>query len=98
VLDPIPSPALNLLVALGFALAFGRDAWASGDDAAAATPGWPFHFGKALEFAAIIGAGLVAASLLGRWLGDAGVLVAGALAGLADSQAAAWLAWLAMHG
>jgi uncharacterized membrane protein (DUF4010 family) len=41
------------------------------------------------KFAAIIGAGLVAASLLGRWLGDAGVLVAGALAGLADSHAAA---------
>jgi uncharacterized membrane protein (DUF4010 family) len=38
-----------LAVALGFALAFGRDAWASGDGAAAATPGRPFHFGKALE-------------------------------------------------
>lgn len=78
-----------LAVALGFALVFGRDAWATGDGAAAATPGRPFHFGKALEFAAIIGAALVTASLLGRWLGDAGVFVAGALAGLADSQAAA---------
>lgn len=78
-----------IVVALAFTLFYGRDAWKAGDGGPSTTPGRPFHFGKALEFAAIIGAALVAASLLGRWLGDAGVLVAGALAGLADSQAAA---------
>lgn len=78
-----------IAVALGFTLFHGRDAWSAGDGNPSTTPGRPFHFGKALEFAAIIGAALVTASLLGRWLGDAGVLVAGALAGLADSHAAA---------
>lgn len=78
-----------LAVVLGFALGYGRTAGARSDGGGATTPGRPFHFGKALEFAAIIGAALLAANLLGRWLGEAGVLVAGALAGLADSHAAA---------
>jgi uncharacterized membrane protein (DUF4010 family) len=49
----------------------------------------PFHFGHALAFAAMIAAVLVAASLLGRWFGDAGVALTAAIAGFADTHAAA---------
>jgi uncharacterized membrane protein (DUF4010 family) len=55
----------------------------------AVMPTRPFHFGHALAFAAMIGAVLVVSTLLGRWLGDAGVSLTAAAAGFADTHAPA---------
>ena len=49
----------------------------------------PFHFGHALAFAAMIAAVLAAAALMGRWLGSAGITITTAVAGFADTHAAA---------
>jgi uncharacterized membrane protein (DUF4010 family) len=49
----------------------------------------PFHFGHALAFAAMIAAVLVVAAVLGRWFGNAGVSITAAVAGFADTHAAA---------
>jgi uncharacterized membrane protein (DUF4010 family) len=49
----------------------------------------PFHFGHALAFAAMIGAVLAAATLMGRWLGSTGITLTTAAAGFADTHAAA---------
>jgi uncharacterized membrane protein (DUF4010 family) len=49
----------------------------------------PFHFGHALAFAAMIAAVLAISTLLGRWLGDAGVALTAAAAGFADTHAPA---------
>jgi uncharacterized membrane protein (DUF4010 family) len=58
-----------------------------GDGAPVATR--PFHFGHALAFAAMIAAVLAVSALLAHWLGDAGVVLAAAIAGFADTHAAA---------
>lgn len=57
------------------------------DDGMVATR--PFHFGHALSFAAMIGGVLAAATLMGRWLGSAGITLTAAAAGFADTHAAA---------
>ena len=49
----------------------------------------PFDLGHALLFAAIIAAALMLSALLRAWLGDSGVVLAAAAAGLADVHAAA---------
>ncbi|MCE3001095.1 MAG: MgtC/SapB family protein [Xanthomonadaceae bacterium] len=49
----------------------------------------PFHFGHALAFAAMIAGVLAAATLMGRWLGEAGITITAAVAGFADTHAAA---------
>ncbi len=49
----------------------------------------PFDLGHALLFAAIIGAALLLSAALQAWLGGGGVIIAAAMAGLADVHAAA---------
>jgi len=83
-----PSLVLAGLVVLGASLLLGarvlRDPVAA-DGAAPATR--PFHLGHALAFAAMIAAVLIVSSLLGRALGDAGVMLTAAVAGFADTHA-----------
>jgi uncharacterized membrane protein (DUF4010 family) len=74
------------LVALAYSLRT-RNAAAHAEPAAIA--GRPFDFRHALLFAAIIAAALLLSAMLHRWIGDGGVVVAAAAAGLADVHAAA---------
>lgn len=52
-------------------------------------PGRPFEPRQALVFAAIVGAILLFSSAVHGWLGDAGVVIAAGVSGLADLHAAA---------
>jgi uncharacterized membrane protein (DUF4010 family) len=73
------------VVALVYAL---RARTADGGEPAAIA-GRPFDFRHALLFAAIIATALLLSAALHRWIGDGGVVVAAAAAGLADVHAAA---------
>ncbi|HMM68418.1 MAG TPA: DUF4010 domain-containing protein, partial [Dokdonella sp.] len=53
------------------------------------TAGRPFDLGHALLFAAIIAVALLLSAALRAWLGGGGVVLAAAVAGLADVHAAA---------
>jgi uncharacterized membrane protein (DUF4010 family) len=74
------------LVATGYSL---RARTSDGSVDPAAIAGRPFDFRHALLFAAIIAGALLLSALLRRWIGEGGVVVAAAAAGLADVHAAA---------
>ncbi len=85
-----PSLALAGTAVLAWAVLLGWRALRTpieGNAAVMATR--PFHFGHALAFAALIATVLVVSTLLGRWLGDAGVSLTAAAAGFADTHAPA---------
>src|SRR5262249_53454347 len=54
-----------------------------------AEPGRAFSLATALKFALILAAILVASAALREWFGETGVILAAAVAGLADAHAAA---------
>jgi uncharacterized membrane protein (DUF4010 family) len=81
--------ALAGTTALVSALALRLRGGSGAVDGDAVAPGRPFEPRHALVFVAIVGAILLLSAGVHRWLGDTGVLIAAAVAGLADAHAAA---------
>ena len=75
--------------AIVVALLYGWRTLRDSSTHAEALQGRPFEPKHALIFAAVVGTILVATGLIQMWLGERGLIVAGALAGFADVHAAA---------
>ena len=84
----VPSLLLSGLAALGYAALFTLRSVRETTEADIA-PGRPFSPKTALLFVLIVGAALAVSTALTTWLGDNGLLLATAVAGLGDSHAAA---------
>jgi len=84
----VPSLLLSGLAALGYAALFTLRSVRETSEADIA-PGRPFSPKTALLFVLIVGAALAVSTALTTWLGDNGLLLATAVAGLGDSHAAA---------
>ena len=84
----VPSLLLAGLAALGYAALFTLRSVRETTEADIA-PGRPFSPKTALLFVLIVGAALAVSTALTTWLGDNGLLLATAVAGLGDSHAAA---------
>ena len=84
----VPSLLLSGLAALGYAALFTLRSVRETTEADIA-PGRPFSPKTALLFVLIVGAALAVSTALTTWLGDNGLLLATAVAGLGDTHAAA---------
>ena len=84
----VPSLLLSGLAALGYAALFTLRSVRETTEADIA-PGRPFSPKTALLFVLVVGAALAVSTALTTWLGDNGLLLATAVAGLGDSHAAA---------
>ena len=84
----VPSLLLSGLAALGYAALFTLRSVRETTEADIA-PGRPFSPKTALLFVLIVGAALAVSTALTTWLGDNGLLLAAAVAGLGDTHAAA---------
>jgi len=84
----VPSLLLAGLAALGYAALFTLRSVRETSEADIA-PGRPFSPKTALLFVLIVGAALAVSTALTTWLGDNGLLLATAVAGLGDTHAAA---------
>jgi uncharacterized membrane protein (DUF4010 family) len=87
-LNLAPALAASGAVALVYAGVFG---WRDLETAAPksdAAEGRPFQATHALAFAALVAVILLCGAWVHRWLGDAGIVIAGAVGGLADVHAA----------
>ena len=84
----VPSLLLSGLAALGYAALFTLRSVRETTEADIA-PGRPFSPKTALLFVLVVGAALAVSTALTTWLGDNGLLLATAVAGLGDTHAAA---------
>ena len=85
----LPALASGGIAAALVALGYGLRARGGHDRSEPKLASRPFDFRHALLFAAIMAAALLLSAVLYRWIGDGGVVIAAAVAALADVHAAA---------